>query len=221
MTAHHPSAASPPTHRSNPFATRHTRPGRLVPLDRFGAPHDVAALLERLVAVDGRAAIRGPHGSGKSTLLEHLARAVERRGTPVVRTRLRSWRDGAVAAATDAAACLRAVAGCPVGGLVCIDGWEQLGPAALVAVGLARLRRCGLVVTTHRHSRLPLLVACATTPALFAAVVHQLPHGGSWHDGVILAADLEAAFARHGGNIREALYELYDRFEERTRAMPR
>lgn len=202
----------------NPFSTRHTRPGRIEPLDGDGHPRDVAALLDRLAALGGRAAIRGPHGSGKTTLLEHLARGLEDRGTAVERVRLRAWRDGAAGAAADSAAACRAILRCAAGGTVCIDGWEQMGPAAAVAGALAWLRGCGLVVTTHRRTRLPLLVACDTSPALFAGIVRRLPGHASWAGSVIQDADLETSFSRHGGDIRESLYELYDRFEERRRS---
>jgi energy-coupling factor transporter ATP-binding protein EcfA2 len=201
----------------NPFATRHTRPGRIEPLDGHGHPRDVAALLDRLAALGGRAAIRGPHGSGKTTLLEHVSRALEARGTAVEPVRLRAWRDGAAVAAGDLFAAFRAILRSCAGKTVCIDGWEQLGPAAVAASALARLRGCGLVVTTHRATRLPLLAACDTSPAVLAGIVCRLPGYASWGGLVIRDADLEAAFSRHGGDIRESLYELYDRFEERRR----
>jgi energy-coupling factor transporter ATP-binding protein EcfA2 len=201
----------------NPFATRHTRPGRIEPLDGHGHPRDVAALLDRLGALGGRAAIRGPHGSGKTTLLEHVSHALEARGTVVERVRLRAWRDGAAAAAGDLFVAFRAILSCSAGKTVCIDGWEQLGPAAMAASVLARLRGCGLVVTTHRATRLPLLVACDTSPALLAGIVRRLPGHASWGGVVIRDADLEAAFRSNRGDIRESLYELYDRFEERRR----
>lgn len=201
----------------NPFATRHTRPGRVEPLDGHGQPRDMAALLDRLAALGGRAAICGPHGSGKTTLLEHVSQALEARGSVVERVRLRAWRDGAAAAAGDLFAAFRAILRCSAGKTACIDGWEQMGPAAMAASALARLRGCSLVVTTHRATRLPLLVACETSPLLLAGIVRRLPGHASWGGSVIRDADLEAAFSRHGGDIRESLYELYDRFEERRR----
>lgn len=202
----------------NPFATRHTRPGRIQPLDGRGHPRDLTTLLDRLAALGGRAAIRGPHGSGKSTLLEHLANELAERGATVERVRLRAWRDGAAAAAADLAAAFRAILRCSVDGTVCIDGWEQMGPAAAAATALARLRGCGLVATTHRATRLPILTACDTTPALLAAIVGRLPGHASWAGSLIQDADLEASFLRHDGDIRESLYDLYDRFEERRRS---
>ena len=57
------------------------------------------------------------------------------------------------------------------------------------------------------------LVRCVTTPALLGRLVDDLPG----HGGLIATEDVEQAFRRHGGDIREALYDLYDRFERRTR----
>jgi len=203
----------------NPFSTRHTRPGRIIALDGYGRPRDIEALLCLLAARGGRAAIRGPHGSGKTTLLEHLARRLAADGATVARVRLRSWRDAPLSALRDIAVALGAILRCPAGGTVCIDSWEQLGrTGAVIAKLLASLRRCGLLVTTHRDTCLPLLAAGDTTPALLAAIVRMLPGSDNWIGAVVAPADIEDAFEKSAGNIREALYELYDRFEERTKA---
>ena len=52
--------------RSNPFATRHTRPGAVPPLDPAGAPLRVEVVLAALER-HRRVAIVGPHGTGDST----------------------------------------------------------------------------------------------------------------------------------------------------------
>lgn len=202
----------------NPFSTRHTRPGQIIPLDSRGLPRDTAALLERLAALGGRGAIRGPHGSGKTTLLEYLARGLASRGASVARLRLRSWHDSPLAAVRDIAGALKAIVVCPADGTVCIDSWEQMGsPAAAFAMLLARAKGCGLLVTTHHETRLPLLAICDTTPALLASIVRRLPGSDHWADGLIAAEDIDSAYSKCAGNVREALYELYDRFEERTK----
>ena len=194
----------------NPFATRFTRPGRIAPLEGTGRRVDVDELVDRLRGLGGTAAIVGPHGSGKSTLLVHLAAAIERGGERVPLVRLRSWRDvpAAWAAIRDAAP----------GGMVCIDSWECIGLAARSVLRLAsRLKGCGLLVTSHRDVRMPELVRCGTTASLLRWIVRSLPGHESWHGTLICDSDIEAAFAIHGGNLRESLYELYDRFEARAR----
>lgn len=195
---------------TNPFSTRHTRPGSIVPLDAAGAPMSVGRLVERLHRAGGSAVIAGPHGSGKSTLLWRLADAIEAGGSRVVRLRLRSWRDaGRVVSAVRLAGRL---------GTVCIDSWECLPgplrtPLALVAMGTKRR----LVVTAHGGCGLPVLVRCRTSRSLLEAIVGRLPGAEHWYGTVIEATDVEAAFCRRRGDIREALYELYDVFEARTR----
>jgi len=194
----------------NPFATRHTRPGRIPPLDAAGRPIDPPALLDRLRAGGGTAAIQGPHGSGKTTLLTHLACALERRGLLAARVRLRSRRD--------AAAALAAIVGARPGATVCIDSWERIGTVlGPVARLTARVKGCGLLVTSHRDTGMPLLARCETTPDLLAAIVRHLPDCEQWLGPLVSAADIEEAFAGCGGNLREALYDLYDRFEASAR----
>jgi energy-coupling factor transporter ATP-binding protein EcfA2 len=195
---------------SNPFATRFTRPGRIEPFDHQGNRIDVDALLERLHLLGGTAAIVGPHGSGKSTLLVHLADAIDRRGEHVHRVRLHSWRD--------AFAAWKAIRRAPARGTVCIDSWECLGVASRTALLLAaRLTGRGLLVTAHRGADMPQLVHCGTTATLLRSIVRTLPGRDGWHGTWILDSDVESAFAAHGGNLRESLYELYDRFEVRAR----
>jgi hypothetical protein len=197
----------------NPFSTRHTRPGAIPPLDSAGRPVDVAALCAQLAFKGGSAAIVGAHGSGKTTLLEALAREFERAGIPAGRVRLRARRD--------AVQVLRAILCSPAGAVLCVDSWERMVPVAAGLVRLvARAVGCNLLVTTHRPTALPTLVVCATTPRLLAAIVDRLPGLEQRGGEVIADVDIEAAFRNHAGNIRESLYELYDRFEDRTRRPP-
>ena len=195
---------------SNPFSTRFTRPGCIGPLDGSGQCVDIDRLLERLQDLGGTAAIVGPHGSGKSTLLVHLAEAIERRGGQSPRIRLHSWRD--------ATAAWTAIRQSAAGGTVCIDSWECIGVAtrSLLRVA-ARLSGCGLLVTSHRDAGMPELIRCGTSASLLSAIVRSLPDRACWHGILICEADIEAAFTNHSGNLRESLYELYDRFEARGR----
>jgi hypothetical protein len=60
---------------------------------------------------------------------------------------------------------------------------------------------------------MPVVLRCSTSAGLLAAIVARLPD----HGGRIADADVVAAFARHGGDLRESLYDLYDRFEQQIR----
>jgi energy-coupling factor transporter ATP-binding protein EcfA2 len=194
---------------SNPFATRFTRPGRIEPLDAMGRPVDTDMLLARLRSLGGAAAIVGPHGSGKSTLLMHLAGAIEARGERAPRIRLRSVHD--VHAAWVA---IRQAAN---GGTACIDSWECMGRCIRYGLQVAaHLSGSGLLVTSHGSAGLPVLVQHATNSAVLRTIVRGLPEHASWYGKLITTSDIEEAFVKHGGNLRESLYELYDRFEARV-----
>lgn len=195
---------------ANPFCTRHVRPGRLPSFDAAGRPVDLARVLTRLADSDGSAAIVGPHGSGKTTLLGHLADALEAEGRRVARVRISRSRD--------AVALLAAVVRARRGDIVCVDSWERLGrPWALVVRWCAAAARARLLVTAHRTGPLPTLWQCTTTPAVLAAIVSRLPCGDP-AARLIDEADMQHAFGRASGNIREALFLLYDTFEARARA---
>ncbi len=192
---------------SNPFATRFTRPGLLPALDAAGRPLGMAGLVRRLARCR-QAAIVGPHGSGKSTVLAHLLAELRRQGVVVRWMRLRSFRDLPTLLVAMASSGQETTLG--------VDSWECLGPmAGWLVRGLALVRGCRLVVTSHRAGAFPVLVECRPSPAVLESLVCRLPAADGWLGRIIQSADLESAFALHGGDIREALFDLYDRFEAR------
>jgi hypothetical protein len=188
----------------NPFATRHTRPGVLPPLDAEGQPLDIRQLLLAIRA-HGGASIEGPHGTGKSTLLAAITRVARDVGANVETVRLRTGRQ--------AFAAFRAIRAAGPGAIVGVDGWEMLGPFKGVARWVAWWRGVGLVVTAHESAGFPFVIRTSATLPLLTAIVDRLPD----HGGLIDARDLNESLARHPGNLREALLDLYDRFEHRAR----
>lgn len=200
--------ASGPRHRlpPNPFATRFTRPGRLSIRDRDGTPLDPATLVDALDHLGGAAAVEGPHGSGKTTLLLAVADALGARRRLAGLLRLHGRSD-----ATRALAALRTAV---PGSVLCIDSWERAGRWTAAAIRRSGRRMAvGLLVTSHRPTGLPLLHRCGTSANLLARLVDDLPS----HRGCITPADIGAAHARHAGDLRAALFDLYDRFEHRIR----
>ncbi|MGI9177832.1 MAG: hypothetical protein ACR2IT_08250 [Pirellulales bacterium] len=204
MTGDMTSAATTNRLPSNPFSTRFTRPGMLPPLDQEGVPVDVGRLLAGLHA--GGLAIEGPHGHGKTNLLHAVLAAAVAAGRPTGFFRIGSQDWGWRALFLIGRARPETVVG--------IDGWELLSPglAGLLRVA-ATCRRATIVATTHGPARMPVLARCETSPRLLAAIVDRLPA----HGGCIAKTDIDEAFHRHEGNVREALYDLYDRFERRVR----
>lgn len=192
----------------NPFSTRYVRTGRLPPLDVTGRPLDIAKLGAMYAGLGGSAAIVGPHGSGKTTLLGAIAEWLEREGRVVARVRIREC--------GDVVRLVTAVVRCTGGGVVCVDSGERIGRLTVACVSVAaRLLGSRILMTAHRPGPLPTLVTCATSSALLAAIVARLP--GRHADVVIGRGDINETFQRASGDVREALFLLYDRFEERAR----
>jgi hypothetical protein len=210
--------------RDNPFSTDRVLRFRYRPQ---GVTWD--ALMARLEALHWRAAIVGPEGAGKTTLLEDLAPRLRERGfTPhlvglePVEGRGRrppvwegpSGPDGTVRAGRGRkpAPTLEPSRVFGPHDVLLVDGADAL--RWLDWLRFKRLTRHagGLVITTHRPARLPTLVECATSPALLAEIVEALlgpAEAEAWRGRA------EALFARHRGNVREALRELYDLYGDR------
>lgn len=179
--------------RDNPFAVH-----RLLRVRYRLGDAGWAELLARLAAHRWRGAIVGPHGSGKTTLLEDLG----------ARLGVAGWRIHWIRLSDEMRAVpaefFRDVA--PALGsrdVLLVDGAEQLHAGAWWLLYL-RTRRVGaLVVTTHRPGRLPTVQRCVTSAALLRELVSELG------ESITLPA-AAALHARHHGNLREALRELYD-----------
>lgn len=182
--------------RDNPFNVQ-----RVLEI-RYRLPMGVTweDLLDRLAALRWRAAIVGPHGHGKTTLLEDLAPRLEARG---FRVRTISLREAHPRLDQADRAVLRSFGPRDV---LLLDGAEQLGWLSWRLLRLCTWKDGGLVITSHRSGLLPTLFECETTPELLAGIVGEL--SGT-------EVDAEEVLARHGGNVRDALRELYDRWAGR------
>jgi len=204
-------AATPGKAVRNPFCTRHVHPGRMPALDAAGREIDLSRVLARLSEINGSAAIVGPHGSGKTTLLGRLADVLEAEGSCAARVRI-----GRIG---DALAVLAALVRGRRGSVVCVDSWERLGPIWAHAIRwCAFVSRTRLLVTAHGVGALPTLWECRPTPAVLRALVARLPCGDTVMPP-ILEADVQRAFRDASGDIREALFLLYDTFEARARSV--
>jgi hypothetical protein len=99
--------------------------------------------------------------------------------------------------------------------VVVVDGYEQLSRWSRARLKrLCRRRGWGLLVTSHKPLGFPSLFQTAATLDVARRVVaHLLPERREDVGGL----NVEQCYERSGGNIREMLFELYDRYE-RTRA---
>src|SRR5687767_14761631 len=140
-------ASLDPRLRSNPFATRFTRPGALPFL--FPPQQTPQTLVDALAAAGWWGEIIGPHGSGKSSLLAALIPEVAARGRRVVHftlsqgeRKLPNEPDEEWTKDTQ----------------VVVDGYEQLSWFSRRRLK-ARCRRdgAGLLITAHEGCGLPSL----------------------------------------------------------------
>jgi hypothetical protein len=190
---------------TNPFATRHIRPGALDFL--FPPDQSAAGLVEQLRAANWIGQIVGPHGSGKSTLLAALVPALEAAGRTVVSRQIRGQGTGD--------------RGQESGGMdpldantqLIIDGFERLSWWTRRRIeSECRRRQAGLLITAHQDLGLPTLFTTPPTLELAQQVVGQLL-GAS--DATICADDVAAAWTAAQGNLRETLFKLYDVYQAR------
>jgi adenylate kinase len=197
------SSEAPPV---NPFLTRRVRPGAIPFL--FPSGINPARLVARLRQLGWRGAVVGPHGSGKSTLLESLRPDLHLAGRRVVNVCLHDGERMLPRGILDVRPSDRET-------VLMIDGYEQLS-----AWNRWRIeRRCrrdgrGLLVTTHRPTRLPELYRTEVDGKLLERVVEHLLADRL---RLITSAEVQRMFARHGENVRESLFALYDLHERRSR----
>lgn len=153
----------------------------------------------RLEELRYRACILGQQGSGKTTMLEALAKRLDREGWHV-HLRLHHAQRPAVPWGSSLLWGRR--------DMLLLDGADLLDRAQWMALRALSRRWGGLVVVSHDRVLLPELVTCRTSVELLERLVGQLA------PGTPLAEPATVSHARHCGNIREALREAYDRWQE-------
>ena len=186
--------------RDNPFSTDRVLKIRYRPR---GWTWD--ELLSRLASLDYRAAIVGPEGRGKTTLLQDLEPHLAALGFGVKHLRLtrerpsfpRQW-------------LRRFFDEVGPADVLLFDGAEQLSRWGWWRFRRMARRARGVVTTSHRPGMLPTLVECDTDVELLREIVQDL----ATHAAPVNAEPVDSLFARHDGNVREALRELYDRYAE-------
>lgn len=186
----------------NPFASRYVRPGA-VPY-QFYHGHDAEFVLRRFEEAGRRGQIVGPHGSGKSTLLASMAAAFQARNVP---TKVVELHDGCRQLPSDADP--------PAGGVLIVDGYEQLGLLARWRLAIrVRRRKAGLIVTTHKSQGLPTLYTTAVGEEQAVQLAEQLL-ARSLRPDCIRPDEVRALFRAERGNLREVFFRLYDLYESR------
>lgn len=194
----------------NPFSTRYHAPGAIAYCFEDDKNASAEALYGKFLANGRRGEIVGPHGTGKTTLLCALETEARRRGHAVRRVTLREeerrlparwWRfDGEHR-------------------VVFLDGAEQLA-----RLGLWRVqRRCrreglGLLATAHRPLGLPALYRTEVSEAMARRLAERILASCPQAPRLVEPDEAAAALRAAKGDLRAALFALYDLYEERWSA---
>lgn len=207
--------------RTNPFSSNAVRPGAIPYLFTGAQPGEdnLAGLVARFEAAHLRGQIVGPHGNGKSTLLAALLPCLTDLGYPVHAIALHDGQrqlpadflqEAFLQATSLQASFLRAEGEQRT--IIVIDGYEQL--SWLQRWRLKRLcnrNDSGLLVVTHNDVGLPTLCTPKVTPTLTKRIIDGILTDREYSVDEQEVADL---LAQHGGNLRDVLFDLYDRYEQ-------
>ncbi len=191
---------------SNPFTSARIRPGEIDYI--FASGQCVDRLVERLAHNRWRGQIVGPHGTGKSTLVQSLVRRLQAAGCEVTLGAFQGGRERwtTLPPAADESAG-------PARRIVVIDGFEQLSaPARAMWKLRCRLSGRGLIVTAHQSVGLPELWRTSVSPLLAQEIVARI--AGEFAPR-ISASEIDGTLQASGGNMRDALFMLYDTMERR------
>jgi hypothetical protein len=186
--------------RDNPFRVERVRRVRFRPQ---GVDWDT--IHTRLDELGFRAAIAGPDGSGKTTLLEDLIPHLEEKGFRVRSAGLtlpnRTLPKQRMQELTD---------GLGADELIAFDGADLLRRWEWQRLKWRSRNSGGLLVTTHTRPLLPILIRCRTSFPLFRSIVEEILSARVEERDPPPPVDLREVYERHGGNVRDALRELYD-----------
>ncbi|MCF6312836.1 MAG: hypothetical protein L3J39_10335 [Verrucomicrobiales bacterium] len=182
--------------RDNAFSSE--RVDELLPFEPEWLGQTWQGLMQRLVQLDYRAAVVGPHGSGKSTLLQGLKLRLQEDGVEVVSFFLNE--DSRSLSEVDWQRLREAG-----GKVVFLDGAEQLDWLRRRRFYALASHCRGVVVTQHQASDLPLLIETQTSLKMLQDFVNRLDPTFAQR-GICL----DTLFQENGGNLREALWSCYD-----------
>jgi hypothetical protein len=194
----------------NPFRAQQIRPGRIPFLLPVGDTW--TQVLQRFADAGRRAEVIGPHGSGKSSFVREFTRMLDERGD-----HCRIWK------AADQRYRVPAIAGLLIrlrpATILVLDGFDRLTVFARWFVRLwTKFRSCGLIVTAHAGTGLPLLLATnVTAREARHALQHLLPEfETAWGKQL----DVETLLRDHDGNLREVLFHLFDTWQDQRPRIP-
>lgn len=204
---------------SNPFSSRFIQPGA-IEYDFFGRD-SIQSLSDRFLALRSRRGmIVGPHGTGKSTLLDALQKDFSTRcpDIPLVHERFSRAPNSARSHRVSAS-------DWPRDSIVVLDGYEQVSLWSRWWIQRAsRQKRIRLLVTAHQPLRsFELLWRTSVDKQSAEWIVKHMLRLANQEDSdpnlqlLLSSKEWSDSRARHGQNIRETLFDMYDWWQSRAR----
>jgi hypothetical protein len=168
----------------------------------------INALLRRLRENGWWGQVVGGHGTGKSSLLCALLPAIREAGHEPLLVELHDGQRRLPGG-------LRSIAPLRRPAVLLVDGYEQLARWNRFRLKqFCRRRGLGLLVTVHRPAGLPELFVTAVDVEQGWRIVTQLQEP---YRPLVSRQDLADCLGRHDGDLREALFDLYDLYHRRNR----
>lgn len=210
---------------TNPFSTSQTSPSvvpyRFAPGVSGLKPHTVNSHLESMLGKlqeTRRALIVGPHGTGKTTLLHTFLPKLQQSFPQVAFHHLASDPSAGMLSRLKtrwkhAGTIRQALARLPNGGLLIVDGWEQLGRFTRYRLlRSAFVRGVTILATAHRrHPGWTVLSETSTSPEMIRALVKDLTSSCPHKIQTLVLHDLANRTLHTKTNVRELWFELYDK----------
>ena len=183
-----------PAHQ-NPFAIE-----RVIALPYSFVEGDWRHHLERLRALNFRAAIVGPQGSGKTTLLEQLNQRLPEHFNVTTHYAFLPQEKQPHANMLN-----EAINESSAGKIVLIDGIERLSFFQRQRLYRTTKKQPGLIINVHQKCRLPTWIHCQPRQKMLAQLLVEVGQG---------TPEINAAAQKYyidfGGNIRDVFRALYD-----------
>ena len=196
----------------NPFSTRFIQPGAISYKCYDGT---VTELADRFIKLPSkRGSIIGPHGSGKSTLVASL----ESRFTAILPdSKIHPFRFSTDSSASRS---LKSVREWTPFSIVILDGYEQLRFWSRFTIErIARARSISILATAHRPIRsFETIWETSVNESSSKWVVEQLLQQAGVPRSANELLQSEAwsrSRAKHGQNLRESLFDMYDWWQNR------
>lgn len=207
---------------SNPFSTRFVAPGAVEYFFQEGI--SAKSIIDKLAFNQWRGQIVGPHGTGKTSLLWALYRELQSlhgTGSEFEPSRVEFIQfqgkiDGGTPAEKELAHDSMSLPTSFPRHIRFVDGFEQMSWLARRQMSSqSKIPGEGLIVSSHRKLPLPTIFESEANARHFRSIVAKLMLGRTFFSN----AEIDEALSSNHGNIREALFELYDRWEDKTRLL--